>query len=85
MLNVVSCQETSKHIGSACDLENGIDDWCTSLRIETYFNDEINAFSGTVTNGGDAGRTKIVITRSGFPPGAAPAMSAAGMASLGAV
>ena len=48
--------------GNACNLENGIDDWCASLRIETYFNGGIDAFGRTVTDGGVAGRTGIVMS-----------------------
>ena len=62
MFNVISCQETLRHDGNVCDLENGIDDWCTFLRIETYINDGISAFGGTVTDGGDAWRTGIVMS-----------------------
>ena len=45
-----------------CDLENGIDDWCTSLRIKTYFDDGIGTFGRTVTDGGDVERTGIVMS-----------------------
>ena len=57
MLSDVFCQETSKHIGSICDLENRIDDLCTSQKIETCFNDGISASGGTVIDGGNAERT----------------------------
>ena len=56
-LNIVSCQETSKHAGNIYDLENGINDWCISPRIETYFCGGIDAFDEIVTNGGIIERT----------------------------
>ena len=62
-LSDVFCQETSKHVGSVCDLENGIDDLCTSQKIETCFDDEIGTSGGTVINGSDARRTGIVMNR----------------------
>ena len=62
MLNGVSCQ-TSKHVGSVCNLENEIDDWCTSQRIETCFDDGIGTSGGTMIDGGDAGRTGIAMNR----------------------
>ena len=61
MLSDVFCQETSKHVRSICDLENGIDDWCTSQKIKTCFNDEISTSGRTVINGSDAGRTGTVM------------------------
>ena len=62
MLNVISCRDTLKHIGNVCNLENEIDDWCTSLRIKTYFDDGIGTSGGTMIDGGNAGRTRIVMS-----------------------
>ena len=56
-LNIVSCQETSKHAGNVCDLENRIDNWCVFPRIETYFGGGINAFGRITTDGGAVERT----------------------------
>ena len=61
MLSGIFCQETLKHVGSVCDLENEIDDWCTSLRIETCFDDGISASGRTVIDGSDAWRTGITM------------------------